>query len=178
MAQIVHDAKAIKAKLASIAKRSTSIRNDVDYAARCIILHAVVHGDVTFAGDLTVAMGDGWRLNALRAWFGNFGPMGWANKTKDKAAHFTLNKDKRNEMLEAYTNDAKAFVQKLENYPTYWAFKPEAEFEGFDLIKEAKKLLARAKAKADPEKYPDQSKINLAGLAQLEAMVAANQLAA
>lgn len=174
MAQFVMDAKAIKAKIASISKRSNTLKSDIDHVARCTLLHAVVHGDVTLADDLTKAMGDGWRLNALRAWFGAMGPFGWAAKDKatKRDAHFTLNKDKRNAMLAEYKADDKAFIAKLSGLKSYWEFKPEAEFEGFDLDKELKKLLARAKSKANTDKYPDQSKVNLSALPKLEQLVA------
>lgn len=169
MKLITSDGKAIKSMIASIGKRSASLKSDIDVAARCCILHAVEFGDITLADALLKAMGDGWRLNALRAWFGEFGPVIWVPKDANtkKEAHFGINKERRAVMLAELNKDRDAVVGKLAKVMAYWEFKPEPEFEGFDLPKEIEKLVAKArKIEADPVKA---AKSDLTGIDKLMA---------
>lgn len=170
-AKPTHDGGVIGHMIQSIANRSTALRNDCHIAAVSCIMHATKHGDVMYAQRLIEAMGEGWRLNALRAWFGKFGPFTWVAKTKDKAGHFGLDKDKRKLMLAELEADEDAVGKKLSEV-TYWEFKPETEFMGFDLLKEIKKLIKRASTVKEDEgkaEHPD-TKIDPAILAKLQTL--------
>ena len=162
----------IAAMCDNIAGRSASLKTDMHVAAVSCIGHASLHGDVMYAQRLVEALGDGWRLNALRAWFIKFGPYTWVTKTKDKPAHFALDKAKRDSMKAEFEADEAAVFDKLGKV-TFWDFKPEPEFEGFDLLKEAKKLVKKANGiKGDKDKmaHPD-TKLDVGVLAALEAFV-------
>lgn len=162
----------IAAMCDNLAGRSTSLKGDTHIAAVSCIGHASLHGDVMYAQRLVEALGDGWRLNALRAWFIKFGPFTWVPKTKDKPAHFALDKAKRDSMKAEFEADEDVVFERLGKV-TFWDFKPEAEFEGFDFVKEAKKLLKKAKSiKDDKDKmaHPD-TKIDAAMLAAVESAI-------
>lgn len=162
---VSHDSKEVNKQIASISKRSSGLRKDIAIAAASVVCHAVVHGDVTLSDKLIKAMGDGWRLNALREWFIAFGP--FVYNESDKV--FNLDKAKRTELKKEYDADRTKFVTKLVAEPFY-DFKPEPEFKPIDIPAMLKRALKQAEKAANDK--ANAKAHNLVGLNELRAIVA------
>lgn len=165
--EINGDAKSLTALIASIAKRNTRVREDVAVAAGGCVVHAILHGDVTFATKLISALGVGWRLNALQQWFLDFGPFVWVKEKDDKGKityeGFKLNKDTLAEYRAQYEANPVAFGSKLMAEP-FWVYKPEGEFKPYNFKVELQKVIARGTKLLKDEAHKGDERNNFTGL--------------
>jgi len=173
--KITTDGKAISAMVADIKTRSGVLKGDIHIAACSIIAHAVKHGDATLATHMptiiTDALGDAWRLNALRQWFEEFGPFTWHAKEGDKPAGFRIDKARRTAMsAEMQKTGETEYVDKLVTVKTYWEFKPEPEFKAFSTLAMLGRLVAEAKKKAADDKRKAIGKDEFVGLSDIETL--------
>lgn len=170
-------ASGIRKAIKEIGRTSETIRTKIALVAAQCVVHAIEHGDVTLATELTEAMGDGWRINSLRQWFIDFGPFVWAevetvdelgNKKVKKA--FKLNRSRREELLPIITSDLPKFGTSLMATP-FWVYKPEPEFKPFDMLAELTKVLTRAKKTMDDKTNSSNPKNSFEGLGDLALLI-------
>ncbi len=164
------DGKAITKQIKSISNRLGNVRRDLAIVAANVIIHAVKHGNVTPATQLCDAL-EGMRVNDLRQWFIDFGPMIWVEKevqTEDgkvkTVKQFGLDKDKVKELAK---RDTAELATELRDNP-FWIVKKEAAFKPFSLKAELNKLAKRAAARAKKADERD----DLDGLHNLQAYIA------
>ena len=69
------NAVAIRRSIRNIGTARTKLVDMIQQCALSVIQHAHVHGDVTLASDLCLAVGNGMKHQALRAYMSKFGPM-------------------------------------------------------------------------------------------------------
>jgi hypothetical protein len=69
------NAVAIRRSIRNIGTARTKLVDLIQQCALAVIQHAHVHGDVTLASDLCLAVGNGMKHEALRVYLSKFGPM-------------------------------------------------------------------------------------------------------
>lgn len=148
----------------------------IQVAATSAALHAVKHGDTTLLTRLFDTMGNAWFRSSLAKWVQTHTPLRYS--TSDKG--FVKVKDAEKFAAfkaELEANEAVVAAKLLE---TPWdAAAEDKGFQGFDLLKQAKSLLARAKqVLTDPEKADHKdNKIDSDLLKALTRLVAEGDLA-
>lgn len=175
--KITTDGKLITKMLGDVQKRSGELKGDVHILACSVIAKAIKDGDATQATHmpdaLTEALGEAWRLNALRQWFEAFGPFKWHAKDGDKPAGFKIDKDRRKAMVKDMDDLGEAeYLDKLVTVKTYWEFKPESEFKPFDLVAMLGRIVSEAKKKAADDKRKAIGKDDLTGLTEVAELYA------
>ncbi len=167
--KLTTDGKAITAMAKDLKSRSDSIKPDIHILSCSVVAHAVEHGDATKATLLptivTEALGEGWRLNAMRQWFEAIGPFTWVAKTDDKAAGFRINKEKRAKMKADLDKLGETkYLAKLAKSKTFFEFKPEAPYEEFSFKKQLAALIKKAQGKKEDEARVAKGGDDFAGL--------------
>lgn len=155
--KIAYDGQSISKLTKSISSRNKKLRTDIAYCAAMCVMHAVKHGNVTPATQLCDALGGGWRVNALRDWFVAFGPFMWDQEAKA----FALDKTRQPAYKKEMKADEVKFASSLTEEP-FWEFKPEPEYQGFDLKEVLGTVIKRAK-KAQTD-HGDDPKTHVNGL--------------
>jgi len=161
---VTAEGKTIGAMIENFSKRANALVNDLTVIAASVVLHAIKHGNVTPARAIVNVLGTKetpWRSNAMISWFEAVGPFVYNKETK------TLDYDSSliDQYKAALAADENAFIKALMDEP-FFKFKPQAEFKGFDLKAELKKLLT--KAENAKEKHADTGKVNVNGLEEIE----------
>lgn len=177
-AQFAKDKKVLGERIKAFGLALRKVEKDGHDIAARLVVHAIRYKDVDLATKFLAKFGsDGKsmvRANMFKKWFEKHGPFKWNNESDG----FKLNGEKRKELLSRVTNNkttAEFFSELMKATP--WEKDPEKPYMGFDLLKEAKRLINRAKkAEKDHGKDP---KTNVKGLAQLtkfiETMDVANE---
>ncbi len=165
---VTTDGDKLSAMTKDIKARSTLLRSDIHVASCSVIAHAVKHGDATLATHyptiVTEAMGEGWRLNALRSWFQDLGCFVWVAKEGDKPAGFKIDKDKRKAMKAEMDKDEDAYLAKLIKLKTFWEYKPEPEFQVYSWRAVLAKAIKDAQRKQKDEARKAKGSDDFAGL--------------
>lgn len=102
---------AIRRSIKTIGTARTKLVDMIQLCALACIKHSHVHGDVTLASELCIAVGNGMKHEALRVYLSKFGPMEPNDKKETKAkAPMKYSKGKRleGEALEAKMVEAAA----------------------------------------------------------------------
>src|SRR5690606_26587111 len=76
----------IRKSIKAINTARTKLVDTIQQTAIAVINHAHVHGDVTLASDLCLAVGNGMKHEALRLYLSEFGPMAPNDDKETKAA--------------------------------------------------------------------------------------------
>ena len=76
----------IRKSIKAINTARTKLVDTIQQTAIAVINHAHVHGDVTLASDLCIAVGNGMKHEALRLYLSEFGPMAPNDDKETKAA--------------------------------------------------------------------------------------------
>lgn len=170
--QVTADGTKLGAMITAIKRSSDKLRRDVDICAASCIVHAIVHGNVTPARQLLVAMGEGMRTNAMRSFFEGCGPFVYEARGDDDAdLHF--DKSRSAAFKKDYNKDKLKFASNLMANP-YYRFRPEAPYQGFNLREKLESLIKTAKAaperaaKAKADGRGVEGDVNIDGLEQLE----------
>lgn len=111
---------AVRAEIKKIGTPQKSLSDRIQQAALACILHAHKHGDVTLAGELTVAVTGGSKVEALRMFFCAYGPM---VAEAGNVLRYSKSKKLEGAELDAMMADAEA---KL-----WWDYKTEKPAEDF-----------------------------------------------
>jgi hypothetical protein len=128
----------IRKNIKAIGTARTKLVDSIQATALATIQHAHVHGDVTLASDLCLAVGNGMKHEALRLYLSEFGPMVPNDDKETKgAAPMKHAKSKRveGEALEAAMERAAA--------KPWYDFKTEKPAEDFSFAADLHKLLGR-----------------------------------
>lgn len=132
------NAVAIRKAIKSINQNRTKLVDTIQQTALAVIQHAHVHGDVTLASDLCLAVGNGMKHEALRLYLSEFGPMAPNDDKETKTAapmKFAKSKRVEGEALEDLMERAAAKM--------WHDFKTEKPAEEFSFAADLHKLLAR-----------------------------------
>lgn len=160
------DSATIKHMVGCIAKDRVHFERLVSATAASVVMHAVMHGDVTladrFCEGLVMSLGGQLkgksktmiRTNELRAWFVKSGPFTF----NQEAGTFGLSKDRRIKLKAEMDKSVKDFGKNLITN-SFWVVKPEPEFKGFDFDAELQKIIAKARKYAKDEKKKDKTKL-------------------
>ena len=154
------NAKAIGLKIQSIAKRSTTLRTDIQAVGIDIIRHIDEHGEVSLANQLYLAIGNGGHKAALGQWFLNYAKVSANSNPKTKDERPFLFK------AEKVTDVESAMINKW-----YDAVKAPELDKLFDLHAAIEALLKKA-TKADSE-----GKLLVTGDATAEALASLRRVA-
>ena len=154
------NAKAIGIKIQSIAKRSTTLRADIQAVGIDIIRHIDEHGEVSLANQLYLAIGNGGHKAALGQWFLNYAKVSANSNPKTKDEKPFLFK------AEKVTDVESAMINKW-----YDAVKAPELDKLFDLHAAIEALLKKA-TKADAE-----GKLLVTGDATTEALASLRRVA-
>ena len=154
------NAKIIGIKIQSIAKRSTTLRADIQSVGIDIIRHIDEHGEVSLANQLYLAIGNGGHKAALGQWFLNYAKVSANSNPKTKDEKPFLFK------AEKVTDVESAMVNKW-----YDAVKAPELDKLFDLHAAIEALLKKA-TKADSE-----GKLLVTGDATAEALASLRRVA-
>lgn len=128
----------IKRAIKSINTARTKLVDQIQVAAIAVINHAHIHGDVTLASDLCLAVGNGMKHEALRLYLSEFGPMAPNDDKETKAAApMKFAKAKRVE------GEALADMLERAAAKAWWDFKTEKPAEDFSFAADLHKLLGR-----------------------------------
>ena len=155
------NAKAIGIKIQSIAKRSTTLRADIQAVGIDIIRHIDEHGEVSLANQLYLAIGNGGHKAALGQWFLNYAKVSANSNPKTKDEKPFLFK------AEKVTDVESAMINKW-----YDAVKAPELDKLFDLHAAIEALLKKA-TKADSA-----GKLLVTGDATTEALASLRRVAA
>ena len=155
------NAKAIGLKIQSIAKRSTTLRTDIQAVGIDIIRHIDEHGEVSLANQLYLAIGNGGHKAALGQWFLNYAKVSANSNPKTKDERPFLFK------AEKVTDVESAMINKW-----YDAVKAPELDKLFDLHAAIEALLKKA-TKADSA-----GKLLVTGDATTEALASLRRVAA
>jgi hypothetical protein len=162
---VTADCTKLNTLITRIGKAVTAIVRDISVAAASSVVHALVHGDVAPARNLINAMGgraeSAFRTNALITYFEAFGPFVWDKEEKQ----LVYSKERAKVLKVEYTKDKMAFASKLMAEP-YYKFSKQAEYQGFNLMSEIKRVIK--KAHTAREKHSDSDLVNLTGLEEIE----------
>lgn len=128
------DVKALDKAIASVVRKSATLRTEIQIVAVGILQHAHKHGDWTRAQSLVEQLGAGVRGKALVDWFCEFGGLLIGGAGAEKGFIGWQGAD----YIASRFDDAKGKM--------WWECKPESPFAGFNLDKELDKLIKRAEA--------------------------------
>lgn len=135
---IITNAADIKRAIKTINTNRTKLVDMIQRAAVSVINHAHVHGDVTLASDLCLAVGNGMKHEALRLYLSEFGPMLPNDDKETKAtAPMKYAKSKRLEGEELADMLERAAAKMWHD------FKTEKPAEEFSFAADLHKLLGR-----------------------------------
>lgn len=136
--KIETDAKIIRKNIKAINSTRTKLVDQIQQAALACINHAHIHGDVTLASDLCLAVGNGMKHEALRLYLSEFGPMAPNDDKESKAtAPMKYAKSKRLEGEELADMLERAAAKMWHD------FKTEKPAEEFSFAADLHKLLGR-----------------------------------
>lgn len=136
--KIETNAVAIRKNIKAIGNARTKLVDMIQLCALSVIQHAHVHGDVTLASDLCLAVGNGMKHEALRVYLSKYGPM-MPNDDKEAkaAAPMKYSKGKR---LEGEALDA-AMVRAATEM--WYSAPTEKSAEEFSFAADLHRLLAK-----------------------------------
>lgn len=138
MENIITGSADIKRAIKSINTARTKLVDQIQQAAIAVINHAHIHGDVTLASDLCLAVGNGMKHEALRLYLSEFGPMAPNDDKETKAsAPMKFAKSKRVE------GDDLADMLERAAAKAWFDFKTEKPAEAFSFAADLHKLLGR-----------------------------------
>lgn len=150
----------IRKSIKSINTKRASLAALIQTTAIAVINHAHVHGDVTLASDLCLAVGNGMKHEALRLYLSDFGPMvPNADKETKGASPMKYAKAKRLE------GEALAAVLEKAAATDWFKAKTEKPAEEFSFAADLHKLLGRLEKAAEQGYEPtaeEQAVINAA----------------
>lgn len=128
----------IRKSIKAIGSARAKLVDTIQATAMATIQHAHVHGDVTLASDLCLAVGNGMKHEALRLYLSEFGPM-LPNDDKETkgVAPMKYAKSKRVEGA-----DLEAMMVRAAAKP-WFDFKTEKPAEEFSFAADLHKLLGR-----------------------------------
>ena len=161
---VTDEGKAIGLMIDNWSKRSAVLVHDLHVILTSCVVHVTKHGNVTPARNIVNALGTkqtAWRSNAVLAWFEAYGPFIYNKTTKQ----LDYDAGRIDEFKAEFNADSAAFIAKRMK-ETFEVFKPQSEYEGFDLQKEVAKLIKKAHTAV--EKHKDSGKVNVAGLEAFE----------
>lgn len=134
----------IRKSIKAIGAARTKLVEAIQSAALSVIKHAHLHGDVTLASDLCVAVGNGMKHEALRLYLSEFGPMAPNDDKETKGTSpMKFAKAKRLEG-EALDERMAAAAEKA-----WFDFRTEKPAEEFSFAADLHKLLARLSKATD-----------------------------
>lgn len=176
--KIIHDSKKIDGLIKQIVTISAKRADLIHLTALCSILHCVVHDrSPDKINNLCDAIGQD--KPALRKWAELTGLFSYVPKSKDKPAHLTMPKAVWAQERAEYDADADAYRAKLATFKTQAELVkvPEA-MPDFDFVKFINAGIGKAERRMkNPEKYGKVTNADEKLIANLKAMVTANQLA-
>lgn len=141
---IMTNANEIRKSIKTISDSRTKLVDRIQIAALSVIQHAHVHGDITLANALCVAVGDGMKQQALRLYLSEFGPMNPnVDKETNKGAPLTYAKGKRVD-AEVLASHMEAAAEVM-----WYAYKTETDATEFSLARDLNALLGRVKKAVD-----------------------------
>lgn len=128
----------IRKAIKGINTSRTKLVDTIQQTALAVINHAHIHGDVTLASDLCLAVGNGMKHEALRLYLSEFGPM-LPNDDKETkgSAPMKFAKSKRVE-----GDDLSAMMERAAE-KMWHDFKTEKAAEAFSFAADLHKLLGR-----------------------------------
>jgi hypothetical protein len=170
---VAYDGKSLKAAIDSIARRSTTLREDVARALIGCVLHATEYGNVTPGTQLIEAMGSAMRTNAAKQWLIDFGPFMWVEDGETKKKGFKLDPDKAKKCKEKMASDLVSFIKDMTATP-YFEYIPEPEFKPFNFKAALASLVATAEKRAKKQDGRD----NFEGVDDVRAFIAAKMMTA
>lgn len=179
--KVTDDGKAIRAMTDTVIKVSNKLSDDLHKLLISLCMHATLHGDVSEATRLVLALDKGasHRATSIIKWLMAYGPFVWSkskganNKTEFK---FNLNKTTRAQYQDELKNKSK-FIQVRDAEP-FWVFDPPKEFKGFDLMAMIERAIKQGESYQEGgEKYESltdeqRAKVNVKGLAAIKAALA------
>jgi hypothetical protein len=132
------NAATIRRSIRSINTARTKLVDAIQMCSLAVIQHAHVHGDVTLASDLCLAVGNGMKHEALRLYLAEFGPMVPNDDKEAKAAApMKYSKAKRLEGEDLADMMARAAAKQWHD------FKTEKPAEEFSFAADLHRLLAK-----------------------------------
>lgn len=150
----------IRKSIKSINATRTKLVDIIQTTAIAVINHAHIHGDVTLASDLCLAVGNGMKHEALRLYLSEFGPM-MPNDDKETKASAPM-KFAKSKRLEG---EALADMLEKAAAKMWHDFKTEKPAEEFSFAADLHKLLARLEKATEQGYVPsdeEQAVINAA----------------
>ena len=166
---VTSDHDMIVAMTESISKSVKRLQDQLHIAVCSVILHAVEHGNSTPTNNLFNAVGAGkgaaLRTNAMKLFVLEAGPFTYNDETKA----FELDKERAKAERAKFEAAPAEYVKALAATPWNEA-KPQAEFKGFDLKAEVKKLVKKAETTAKKHANDERCKVDEAVLNQLKAV--------
>lgn len=136
--ELLTEAAAIRSNIKAINGARTKLVDMIQLCALSIVNHAHVHGDVTLASDLCLAVGSGMKHEALRLYLSEFGPM-LPNDDKDTKGTAPMKYSKAKRL------EGEALEEMMARAATkpWYDFKTEKPAEEFSFAADLYKLLAR-----------------------------------
>ncbi|QWY83396.1 hypothetical protein [Rhizobium phage RHph_X3_9] len=128
VADLYRGEQTIATKLKSIHNRGQKLQRDVHIAACSILQHVEENRDMRvvqkFIGMLVNSMPEAYRVNALRDWLAEFGPIAWDNNKPVYVA------DKKTELTAAMATP-------------FWKLSPEKPYQPVDFDKSIDALIQK-----------------------------------
>jgi hypothetical protein len=172
---VTADGSAINAMIGVIKASADSLRSNIQNAAASCILHAIKHGDVTYAARLYDAVSRSGNRQSLASYFSKHGPIKVSTKNNaagEAVADFKIISEKRELMLKADLGVTAAALmaqpwQEQEKEATFKGIDPEERV--YSLIKSTRKIM-EGKDDKRPKDHPGNKNFDL--IDDLEAFMA------
>ncbi len=164
--KLYHETAAFDAALKSIVTCGKKLDNSIHRFAVSAALHTAVNGNPHWINELIANMPAGSRVNALREWFTNFGPVSYSEKTK----LFVTDKEHAASMVSEIAEGAVLPIDLEAGLLQPWTeFKPDPEYQTMDFAKVIKIAVVKAQERLTADKGDTIDPVLLAKVQELVA---------